>query len=98
MRSSLEVPNIILSAESPPFKNVEKLFSIAALKEIGDQIEYLPPTVSGNRTMQCSGKPKVFALSEFAVITIELFESLSLPNHFKHDSVSSVDRDFDEKI
>jgi len=46
------------------------LFSNAALREIGDQIEYLPPTVSGNGTMQSSGKPKVLAFFEFAVITM----------------------------
>ena len=65
---------------------------------MGDQIEYLPPTVSGNATIEFSAKPKVLAFSVFAVITIELVESLSLPSHFKHDNVSSVDSDLDEKI
>ena len=48
--------------------------------------------------MQSSGKPKVLAFFEFAVITNELVEFLSLPNHFKHDKVSSVESDLDEKI
>ena len=58
-------------------KNKEKLFSKAALREIGDQIEYRPPTVSGNGTIQSSKKPKFLAFFEFAVITNELFEFLS---------------------
>ena len=48
--------------------------------------------------MQFSAKPKVLAFSVFAVMTIELVESLSLPSHFKHDKVSSVESDLDEKI
>jgi hypothetical protein len=87
-----------LSAERPPFKNLEKLFSNAALKEIGDQIEYLPPTVSGNGTMQFLLKPRAFAFSVFAVITIELVEFLFVPSHLKHERVSSVESDFDEKM
>ena len=71
------------------------MFSKAALREIGDQIEYLPPTVSGNGTMQSSEKPKVLAFFEFAVITNELVEFLSLPSHFRHDRVSSVESDLD---
>ena len=92
------LPKSILSAERPPFKNLEKLFSNAALKEIGDQIEYLPPTVSGNGTILFSLKPRVFAFYELAVITIELVESLFAPSNFKHERVSSVDSDLDEKM
>ena len=75
-----------------------KLFSIPALKDIGDQIEYLPPTVSGNGTMQFSEKPIEIAFCKFAVITIEFFSFLSPPNHLKHDKVSSVESDFEEKM
>jgi hypothetical protein len=92
------MPRSILSAERPPFKNLEKLFSIAALREIGDQIEYLPPTVSGNGTMQFSSKPRVLAFSVLAVMTIEFVESLFVPSHLKHERVSSVDSDLDEKM
>ena len=92
------MPRIILSAAEPPLRNVEKLFSIPALSDIGDQIEYLPPTDFGNETMQFSEKPIETAFFEFAVITIEFLEFRSRPNHFKHSRVSSVDRDFDEKI
>ena len=92
------LPRSILSAERPPFKNLEKLFSNAALKEIGDQIEYLPPTVSGNKTMQFLLKPRVFALSVFAVIAIELVEFLFAPSHLKHNRVSSVEKDLEENI
>ena len=92
------MPKIILSAAEPPLRNLEKLFSIPALRDIGDQIEYLPPTDFGNGTMQFSGKPIAMAFFEFEVTTIEFFELRSRPNHFKHNRVSSVDRDFDEKI
>ena len=97
-RSFFEVPWSILSAERPPSKNLEKLFSNAALREIGDQIEYLPPTVSGNGTIQFSAKPRVFAFSALDVITIEFVESLFAPSHLKHERVSSVESDLDEKM
>ena len=48
--------------------------------------------------MQFSSKPRFFALSVFAVMTIELVESLFAPSHLKHVSVSSVDSDLDEKM
>ena len=65
---------------------------------MGDQIEYLPPTVSGNGTIQFSLKPRAFAFSVFAVITIELVEFLFAPSHLRHYRVSSVESDLDEKM
>ena len=59
------MPRIILSAAEPPLRNVEKLFSIPALSDIGDQIEYLPPTDFGNGTTQFSEKPIETAFFEF---------------------------------
>ena len=70
------MPKIILSAAEPPLRNVEKLFSIPALRDIGDQIEYLPPTDFGNGTTQFSEKPIETAFFEFAVITIEFLKLL----------------------
>ena len=87
-----------MSAIDPPFKNEEKLFSSPALRDIGDQIEYLPPTESGNGTTQSFAKPNERAFFKFAVMTMEFFEFLFCPNHLKHSKVSSVDNDLDEKI
>ena len=87
-----------MSAIDPPFKNEEKLFSSPVVRDIGDQIEYLPPTESGNETMHSFAKPIERAFFEFAVMTMELFEFLFWPNHFKHNKVSSVSNDLDEKI
>ncbi len=47
--------------------------------------------------MQFSLKPRVFAFSVLAVMTIEFIEFLFAPSHLKHESVSSVDNDLDEK-
>jgi hypothetical protein len=87
-----------LSAAAPPFKNSEKLLSMAALNEIGDQIEYLPPTVSKNGIMLFSKNPNDLAFLGLAVTTIEFLVVLFDPSHFKHVKVSSVDKDLDEKI
>jgi hypothetical protein len=48
--------------------------------------------------MQFLLKPRVFAFSVLAVITIELVEFLFAPNHLKHERVSSVESDLDEKM
>ena len=50
-----------------------KLFSIPAVKDMGDQIEYRPPTDSGKGIIDASLNPKALAPSELAVITIEFF-------------------------
>ena len=61
-------------------------------------MEYLPPMESGNGTILSRSNPNEIALSMFAVMTIELFGLLFCDIHFKHNKVSSVDKDLDEKI
>ena len=65
---------------------------------MGDQIEYRPPTDSGNGTIDSSENPSALAPSELAVITIELRGVRCFPSHLRQARVSSVDRDFEAKI
>jgi hypothetical protein len=75
-----------------------KLFSIEAVSDIGDQIEYRPPTDSGNGTIDGLANPKALAPSELAVITIELLSVLFFPSQLRQERVSSVASDFEAKI
>ena len=75
-----------------------KLFSIPAVKDMGDQIEYRPPTDSAKGIIDASLNPKALAPSELAVITIEFFSVLFFPSHLRQERVSSVARDFEAKI
>ena len=65
---------------------------------MGDQIEYRPPTDSGNGTIEDWAKPKALAPSELAVMTIAFLSVLFFPSHLRQVRVSSVDRDFEAKI
>ena len=75
-----------------------KLFSIPAVRDIGDQIEYRPPTDSGNGTIDAWANPRALAPSALAVMTIEFLSVLFFPSHLRQERVSSVAKDFEAKM
>ena len=75
-----------------------KLFSIEAVRDIGDQIEYRPPIDSGNSKIDRSSNPIALAPSELAVITNVFLSVLFFPSHLRQERVSSVAKDFEAKM
>ena len=77
------VPSLLIesSIAFAPLKKALALFLSSATALIGDQIEYLPPIVSGKVKMLWSRNPSFAALDGFAVIPTKCSFDKSFGSH-----------------